>query len=216
MYWGVFIIWWLCGEGAGFEVMTFVNLCAVILSERIIMLKIQDCFFLSFFSFKISFSRNFTLSLMLGINSNCITQEFTKSASSWVVYHFIYKSPKPLAPCYSVFCWYLGQCMRFLNLTMLYSVHLFTILVVIGDYTITATEVYCNQEIDKFTPCICITMVTFDNTRMYVTIATLEPMNQETRAITLHLLTQCYIILLCILNNPCVYFLLITFISLDH
>ena len=28
-------------------------------------------------------------------------------------------------------------------------------------------------------------MVTFDNTRMYVTIATLEPMNQETRATTL-------------------------------
>lgn len=75
--------------------------------------------------------------------------------------------------------------MRFLNITMLYSVHLFTILVVIGDYTITATEVYCNQEIDKFTPCVCNTMVTFDNTRMYVTIATLEPMNQETRATTL-------------------------------
>ena len=40
MYWGVFIIWWLCGGGARFEVMTFVNLCAVILSERIIILKI--------------------------------------------------------------------------------------------------------------------------------------------------------------------------------
>lgn len=150
MYWGVFIIWWLCGGGARFEVMTFVNLCAVILSERIIMLKIQDCFFLFFFLQNfifISFSRNFTL--MLGVNSNCITQGFTKSASSWVVYRFIYKSPKPIAPCYSVLRWYLGQCMRFLNLTMLYSVHLFTILVVIGDYTITATEVYCNQEIDK-------------------------------------------------------------------
>lgn len=62
---------------------------------------------------------------------------------------------------------------------------IYNILVVIGDYTITATEVYGNQEIDKFTPCVCNTMVTFDNTRMYVTIATLEPMNQETRATSL-------------------------------
>ena len=111
--------------------------------------KNSGLFFSFFFSFKISFSRNSHLSLMLGVNSNCITQEFTKSASSWVVYRFIYKSPKPIAPCYSVLRWYLGHCMRFLNLTMLYSVHLFTILVVIGDYTITITEVYCNQELDK-------------------------------------------------------------------